>query len=662
MSNKTFTNKISPNNASITLNGITYNTSALANGSYLTSTSASTMELSQGISKVATATTDVNIGLSSGSTDETLITVGSTSAEWQMINTSNIRRVRVGTVNNIDITTLNDGVVIDGITLNTDDRVLVKNQTNAILNGIYTVAGAGGGVRSPDVINGKIFNANLVFIEEGNIEASNGYIIPTGTVGIDPLNFRLFGNTVLVNNSLGLSALSGVAKKIILMPNTYTLDSNISLNSSILEGSGIGNTIINRTASQFINATTGNCVIKRLTLNVPINIIGGALKLLNAEITENVVVSSNGRINIDNCKIIDSIINVINNNCSINNCRFIENITNNDPFIILNFVNSNLSISNCFVDITSSKSAFVATLGTINIKNCIINFGGTGELFIASQGIFNCQNLHITSNKDINLNNNHKIIDSTIDLMGNTVNIIGDYVFLSSNRIINSFININNLVERPIIINNTANSGSVNRFISVNNSNRGTNTYMSIIDNNFTRSQDKTITGTSISFTNGSNNITGIGTTFTTDLTVGDTIGSRNSNPLVISSITDDTNLTSTSSSNETATVAPVDLLTNVQINAYENVIDLTNTNSAVDCTFTLPDLGLGCVGHTVLVRWGAGGTESFRVSATSRDNYEETGNSWTSIILPANDSYCILRWNGINGWYLIEVNNATII
>lgn len=74
--------------------------------------------------------------------------------------------VRVATAANITIATaLNNGDTLDGITLATDDRVLVKDQSTGSQNGLYVVGGAP--VRTYDQSTDDPAFGFLVYVREG---------------------------------------------------------------------------------------------------------------------------------------------------------------------------------------------------------------------------------------------------------------------------------------------------------------------------------------------------------------------------------------------------------------------------------------------------------------------------------------------------------------
>lgn len=107
---------------------------------------------------------------------------------------------RVATTVNVSISTgLESGDVIDGITLATGDRILVKDQTDASENGIYVVQASGAAVRSTDADDGtKVTSGLYVLIEVGSVNSATGWVLITqGTIVLDTtdLSFTKFSST-----------------------------------------------------------------------------------------------------------------------------------------------------------------------------------------------------------------------------------------------------------------------------------------------------------------------------------------------------------------------------------------------------------------------------------------------------------------------------------
>ncbi len=109
--------------------------------------------------------------------------------------------VRVASTANVVIATaLENGDTLDGVTLATGNRVLLKDQTAPEENGIYVVVASGAASRSTDFdsltpideINGAIVavqegtaNAGKIFVQQGTV----------ATLGTDPINFVFFNSS-----------------------------------------------------------------------------------------------------------------------------------------------------------------------------------------------------------------------------------------------------------------------------------------------------------------------------------------------------------------------------------------------------------------------------------------------------------------------------------
>jgi len=89
-----------------------------------------------------------------------------------------------------------DGDVIDGVTLATGDRVLVKNQAAASENGIYVVKATGAPDRAADMPAASHAAGAYCFTEEGTINADTGWVCttdaPNDVVGTNDLAFTQF--------------------------------------------------------------------------------------------------------------------------------------------------------------------------------------------------------------------------------------------------------------------------------------------------------------------------------------------------------------------------------------------------------------------------------------------------------------------------------------
>jgi len=118
--------------------------------------------------------------------------------------------VQVATTANGNLNTDYDaGTVIDGYTLKVGDRVLIKDQTNKIENGMYIVNITGVPSRSSDLIEGDHAAGVYVFVQYGTLQKSTGWICHTPVdqdiTGTDPIDFVQFTGLGEVDAGSGLS-------------------------------------------------------------------------------------------------------------------------------------------------------------------------------------------------------------------------------------------------------------------------------------------------------------------------------------------------------------------------------------------------------------------------------------------------------------------------
>jgi len=100
---------------------------------------------------------------------------------------------RVATTANL--TSLSGLQTIDGVSLAATNRVLVKNQSNGVQNGIY-ICSSDNWTRSEDMPAGKNASGDFAFITEGNINGDHGFVCTSDSnsdvVGTNILSFTQF--------------------------------------------------------------------------------------------------------------------------------------------------------------------------------------------------------------------------------------------------------------------------------------------------------------------------------------------------------------------------------------------------------------------------------------------------------------------------------------
>ena len=103
--------------------------------------------------------------------------------------------VRVASTGSVTIS--GPGAAIDGVTLSSGDRVLLKDQSTGSQNGIYVFNGSGSAMtRATDAdADVEVTSGLFVFVEEGTTNADNGFVLSTNgtiTVGSTALTFTQF--------------------------------------------------------------------------------------------------------------------------------------------------------------------------------------------------------------------------------------------------------------------------------------------------------------------------------------------------------------------------------------------------------------------------------------------------------------------------------------
>ncbi len=114
------------------------------------------------------------------------------------------------TVNGTLATAFENGDTIDGVSLVTGDRILLKDQSTGSENGIYTVNSSGVPTRAIDFdTTNKVKGSMAVGVQEGTINADTFWqLTNNGTITIDTtdLVFSRFGDAIIGTHQWGFDA------------------------------------------------------------------------------------------------------------------------------------------------------------------------------------------------------------------------------------------------------------------------------------------------------------------------------------------------------------------------------------------------------------------------------------------------------------------------
>ena len=134
-----------------------------------------------------------------------------------------------------------DGSVLDGVTLATGDRILVKNQSNGAENGIYTVNATGAPTRANDADASADVTAGLTFfISEGTTQGNSSWSLTTDdtiALGTTALTFTQVAGGSLYSAGAGLT-LNGSAFDVVAADTSLTVNADnlqVRINDASLE-------------------------------------------------------------------------------------------------------------------------------------------------------------------------------------------------------------------------------------------------------------------------------------------------------------------------------------------------------------------------------------------------------------------------------------------
>lgn len=133
-------------------------------------------------------------------------------------------------------TSFANGQVVDGVTLATGNRILIKNQTTGSENGIYVVNATGAPTRATDSDTGAEVLGTAVFVANGTSNGGTRWVCNnTGTITLNTtsLTFVQFsaGGTYTAGNGLVLSGVDfnvGAGTGIAVQADTVSIDTTVT--------------------------------------------------------------------------------------------------------------------------------------------------------------------------------------------------------------------------------------------------------------------------------------------------------------------------------------------------------------------------------------------------------------------------------------------------
>lgn len=197
--------------------------STSAGRAVLTAVDAAAQRTSLGLGTVATLAVDTDGTLAANSDAviasqkavrtyaDTLVAAVAAGLKWKT------SVVAATTANGTLASAFANGQTIDGVTLATGQRILLKNQSSGAENGIYIVAASGAPARATDADAGSELVSAAVFVEQGTTNADRAFVCTNNsiTLGSTSVVFTAFASVIgalIASNNLSDVGNAGTAR------------------------------------------------------------------------------------------------------------------------------------------------------------------------------------------------------------------------------------------------------------------------------------------------------------------------------------------------------------------------------------------------------------------------------------------------------------------
>ena len=152
--------------------------------------------------------------------------------------------VRVASTANVAVANgLENGDTVDGVTIATGDRVLLKDQSTATENGIYVAVASGAASRATDMdASSEAIGGAFVWVNEGSVGADTQWVITTNdpiTLGSTSITWTQFSGSAQVTAGNGLNKSGGELSVDLITNSGLAVDSSGLSIASSAAGDGL---------------------------------------------------------------------------------------------------------------------------------------------------------------------------------------------------------------------------------------------------------------------------------------------------------------------------------------------------------------------------------------------------------------------------------------
>ena len=254
-------------------------------------TSASTARTNLGLGTIATQNAN-NVSISGG----TVTGLGDPSASSEAATKNYVDNLvaglrtrvvaRVASTTNVVIASgLENGDTIDGVTLVTGNRVLLKNQSTASQNGLYTVVASGAASRDTEFDTITELAGQLILVSEGSSQQDTLWLCTTdtsATLGSSSITYtQVYPSSGGTVTSVGLADAGSSEFTITNSPVTTSGTINIAVNS--IAATKIGTGVVSNTEFSYLDGVTS--AIQTQLNAKQATITGGATTITSSDLT-----------------------------------------------------------------------------------------------------------------------------------------------------------------------------------------------------------------------------------------------------------------------------------------------------------------------------------------------------------------------------------------
>ena len=201
---------------------------------------------------------------------------------------------RVASTANVTIASgLENGDTIDGVTLVTGNRVLLKNQSTASQNGLYTVVASGAASRDTEFDTITELAGQLILVSEGSSQQDTLWLCTTdtsATLGSSSITYtQVYPSSGGTVTSVGLADAGSSEFTITNSPVTTSGTINIAVNS--IAATKIGTGTVDNTEFGYLDGVTS--AIQTQINSKQATITGGATTITSSDLTASRALASN---------------------------------------------------------------------------------------------------------------------------------------------------------------------------------------------------------------------------------------------------------------------------------------------------------------------------------------------------------------------------------